>query len=174
MRSWSIREERPADAGDVQAVNEAAFGRPDEGLLVARLHDVGAIILSLVAVVGDGRVAGHILFSPLTIHPADGQIVPAVALGPMAVLPQRQNEGIGGALIRDGLRRCAAAGHTAVIVLGHPGYYPRFGFRPASAWGITNTFGISGPAFMALELQPGALQGAAGVAHYHTAFDEVT
>lgn len=173
MIDWTIREEQDADAAGVYLVNEAAFARPDEALLVQRLHAAGAVALSLVAV-ADGRVAGHILFSPLAISTLDGRELAALALGPMAVHPNQQGRGIGGALIRAGLACGAAAGHTAVVVLGHPTYYPRFGFQPAQTWGITNTFGIEGPAFMALELRSGALAAAAGLAHYHAAFADVT
>lgn len=173
MTNWTIRDEREEDAAAVYTVNALAFGRPDEARLVQRLHAEGAVALSLVAEASSG-VAGHILFSLLAIDTLDGRELPALALGPMAVQPQQQGCGMGSALIRAGLARGAAAGYTAVIVLGHPGYYPRFGFQPAQRWGISNNFGIEGAAFMALELQPGALAGAAGRARYHPAFTDVT
>ena len=161
------------DARAVYAVNERAFGRPDEADLVGRLHVERAASLSLVALEAD-RVIGHVLFSPVTIKRDEGGEQSAIALGPVAVVPERQRQGIGTALIREGLARCGELEKTAVVVLGDPAYYPRFGFQPASQFGIRNTFGAPEEAFMALELQPGALAGASGVAYYHPAFAEVS
>lgn len=121
-----IRPEHPEDAAAVRRVNEHAFGRPAEADLVHALHSSGAVSVSLVAVDGDD-VVGHILFSPVEVVSASG-VRPAIALGPMAVLPTRQREGIGSALVRRGLDACRDQGHDLVFVLGHSKYYPRFGF----------------------------------------------
>jgi len=174
MQQWKIRDEKSADEAGIYEVNAAAFGRPAEAELVQRLHALGAVTLSLVAVEENGRVVGHALFSPMTVVGESGAETAAVGLGPVAVLPERQGQGIGTALIAAGLAGCRGAGHTAVIVLGHPSYYPRFGFQPASRYGITNMFGAPEEAFLVLELIPGALNDAAGVAHYHPAFAEVS
>lgn len=168
-----VRAEQAQDAEGVYAVNAAAFERPDEALLVGRLHAAGAVTMSLVAE-ADGRIAGHGLFSPMVIVDEAGREHAAVGLGPVAVLPERQRQGIGVALIREGLRRCAAEGHAAVFVLGHPAYYPRFGFRPAVEFGLRCAYEVPEEAFMALELRPGALAGVSGRVFYHPEFDRVT
>jgi putative acetyltransferase len=96
-----------------------------------------------------------------------------MGLAPMAVLPARQRQGIGSALVRDGLGRCRELGYEAVVVLGHPGYYPRFGFVPASRFGIGCEYDVPAEVFMALELVPGALRGKPGTIRYHPAFAEL-
>ena len=94
----------------------------------------------------------------------------AMALAPMAVVPERQRAGIGSELVRDGLARCRLRGVEAVFVVGHPAYYPRFGFSRASDFGITCEFEVPDEAFMALELAPGSLRGRTGQVFYHEAF----
>ncbi|MCX5916292.1 MAG: N-acetyltransferase, partial [Deltaproteobacteria bacterium] len=127
----------------------------------------GAATVSLVAEV-KGQMVGHILFSPLTVQGADD--LKAVGLGPMAVIPEHQRRGIGSILIKQGLEDCRRAGIQAVVVLGHPEYYPRFGFRRASSWGLRCEFDAPDEAFMALELIPNVLSGRSGVVNYHAAF----
>jgi putative acetyltransferase len=127
--------------------------------------------LSLVAVEA-GRVVGHILFSPMTIETQEGA-VPAVALATLAVRPEFQNQAIGSQLVRDGLDRCSGLGHRIVVVVGHPEYYPRFGFSPARARGLEAPFPVPDDAFLALELAPGALEGVAGTVRYPPPFEEV-
>jgi putative acetyltransferase len=160
-----IRAETPADWEAVRAVNEAAFGQPDEATLVDTLRPVA--IASLVAEV-DGDVVGHILFTPATIG-----AVSAAALGPVAVQPAWQGRGIGSRLILEGLAACRHAGYGIVGLLGHPDYYPRFGFQPASRFGIRCKWDVPDEAFMALALRPGALDGVSGLFEYLPAFDEV-
>ncbi len=169
MRSSAVvRGENTEDTRErtlVHAVNEAAFGRPDEARLIDALHTEGAALLSLVAEL-DGQIAGHILFSRMWID-GSGDPVPAVALAPMAVLPGHQRRGIGGQLIRQGLDALRGRSERIVLVLGHPEYYPRFGFRTAGALAIESPFRPE--AFMALELVPGALDGVRGKVRYPVA-----
>ncbi|MCG8505448.1 MAG: N-acetyltransferase [Sphingomonadales bacterium] len=164
----TIREEQPGDRAAVRRVNEAAFGQPDEADLVERLAGDGAGLLSLVAEAGGG-IVGHILFSRAEIAGA-AEACPAVALAPVAVLPAHQNSGVGSALVREGLKRLKDAGHARVIVLGHPSYYPRFGFEPAGNYGIRCPLDAPPEAFMALALAPGALDGCAGTMRWAEAF----
>ena len=119
------------------------------------------VTLSLAAELDDA-VVGHILFSPVSIEP-EGT---AIGLAPMAVLPEHQRRGIGGRLVREGLELLRAAGHGAVVVLGHPEYYPRFGFTRANRFGLRCEFECRDEAFMALELSPGALANRAGLVRY--------
>ena len=160
-----VRPEAQADLGAIHAVNREAFGSAAEAELVDALRANGDAALSLVAENSSG-VVGHILFSHLPIQ-APARDVAAVALAPMSVLPQWQRRGIGSALVRSGLDRCREAGCEAVVVLGHPAYYPRFGFSARLAESLQAPF--SGHAFMALELVPGALN-AGGVVRYPGAF----
>ena len=168
-----IRQQLPKDAPAVRQVNTLAFGRKEEAQLVeAILATPGAIPeLSLVAVVDD-KIVGHILFSPIVIETADGAI-PAISLAPMAVLPEYQGQGIGSALVRWGLDACKSLGHRIIIVLGHTEYYPRFGFSAELAKDLVCPYGEVGEAWMALELQPGALKDVRGVVRYPPAFDGV-
>ena len=147
-------------------------GRPEEARLVDTLRAHRAVIHSLVARL-NGPIAGHALFTPILIHRNSGIITVAAALGPVAVLPSAQKQGIGTALITAGIALCRAARYPLLIVLGHPDYYPRFGFQPAASYGITSSYDVPEDAFMVLELQEGALASGSGVAYYHTAFDGV-
>ncbi len=123
-------------------------------------------MLSLVAE-SDNEIVGHILFSNLPIV-TEQTTIPAVALAPMAVLPKHQRQGIGSELVRRGLAICGERDQQAAIVLGHPEYYPRFGFSPALAARIESPF--SGEAFMAAELVPGTLQNVHGSVTYPPPF----
>ena len=167
----TIRPETSADRTAVDEVVALAFGRPDEARLVQRLRQSEAFIprLSLVAV-AEGRVVGHILFSRIMIESSEGA-APALALAPLAVRPEHQNQGIGMRLVREGLKRCRELGHAIVVVLGHPSYYPRFGFSPARARGLEAPFAVRDEAFMVLELVSGALDGISGTVKYPPPFD---
>jgi putative acetyltransferase len=161
-----IRSENGGDRSSVRSVHEAAFGRPDEADLVERLWSGGAVLVSLVAEVRR-QIVGHILFSRMSIDTARAPIA-AVALGPMAVLPEYQGRGIGGQLIRRGLKLLFEQGEHIVLVLGHADYYPRFGFSTKKASSLESPFLPS--AFMAMELIPGALDGVCGKVRYPAAF----
>lgn len=166
-----IRQEKTEDYIAVEAVVQQAFANVEisdqtEHELVARLRNSDAFIpeLSLVAVMGL-EVVGHILFSRAAIGQSE-----TLALAPVSVLPEHQNKGIGGALIKEGLKRAKDLGFGSLIVLGHPGYYPKFGFKKASLWGIKAPWDVPDEVFMAMELRPGALNDVSGVVSYSNAF----
>jgi putative acetyltransferase len=162
----TIRPETAADFVAIRQVNEAAFDGTEEADLVEALRSEGLVLLSVVADL-NGQVVGHILFSRMSIEtPAGG--VAAVALAPMAVLPAYQRQGIGGQLVRYGLDALQGRGEGIVIVVGHPEYYPRFGFSAARARSIENPF--ASDAFMALQLHAGALDRIRGKVRYPEAF----
>lgn len=169
-----IRSETEADWSAIHEVNRAAFDREAEAMLVDALRRGEAYVtgLSLVAVV-DGQVVGHILFTRLHIVLESGGRFACLALAPMAVLPEFQGQGVGSALVRFGLERARLMGEEAVIVLGHPDYYPRFGFQPASTWGIRSPYKVPDPVSMAMELVEGALAGKAGLVSYPPEFAAV-
>jgi putative acetyltransferase len=166
MEAMLIWPERPEDYAAIRHVNERAFNRPDEADLIDRLRAEGVVLASFVAQ-DDGQIAGHILFSRISIKTAT-ESLPAVALAPVAVLPSLQRQSIGGELIRHGLDWLRAQGEQIVLVLGHPDYYPRFGFSTAKASLIESPFNPE--SFMALELKPNALDGIRGKVLYPHAF----
>ena len=170
-RPGLIRAERDTDRAAVHALNAAAFPTPLEADLVDALRREAHPLVSLVAE-RDGTVVGHILFSPVTHENSPGLRI--MGLAPMAVAPDHQRSGIGSALVRAGLDECRQLGCAAVVVLGHPEYYPRFGFSPSVRWGIRSEYDVPDEVFMALELVPGALHGAAGTVRYHPAFGAVS
>ena len=149
-------------------VHRRAFdGRTDEAHIVQRLHDAEKAVVSLVAVDGD-RVVGHVLFSP-TRAEHQGENVELVGLAPVGVLPERQNEGIGSALIQRGLEGCREAGVDAVVVLGDPGYYSRCGFERASEYGLGNEYGAD-EGFMIKPVREGAVDDVDGIVTYQPEF----
>ena len=151
----TVRAEAAADIPAVHRVNELAFGRPGEADLVDALRAAARPYISLVAA-EEGQVVGHIFFSPVTLEAEDsgGAIL---GLAPMAVLPEHQRLGIGSQLVRAGLEECRRTGCDAVVVLGHPEYYPRFGFVPASRKGLRCEYPVPDEVFMVTELRPHAL-----------------
>jgi putative acetyltransferase len=167
----SIRAERREDAAASRRVNELAFGQPAEADLVDRLRHACAEALSLVA--DDGMVVGHILFTPVVVESTNGP-VGGMGLAPMAVLPERQRCGIGSELVRRGLDILRGRGCPFVVVVGHPEYYPRFGFEPAAKHGLQSQWdGIPEEAFMVLILDARAMAGVSGVAKYRDEFNDV-
>ncbi len=165
-----IRAEEKQDWGAVHAVNASAFETPAEANLVDALREQAAPVISLIAET-NGVIVGHIMFSPVSLSgfPA----LKIMGLAPMAVIPEQQREGIGSALVRAGLEQCKQLGFDAVVVLGHPEYYPRFGFLPAARFGIGCEFQAPEEAFMVLELQSGYLYGVSGTVKYHAVFSNV-
>ena len=164
----SIRAEKPEDHESVRRVNELAFGRRNEADLVDALRANAHPYVSLVAII-DEQVVGHIFFSPVSIEAETGAFA-AMGLAPMAVLPERQNQGIGSKLVREGLEECKRIGEEIVVVLGHPNYYPRFGFMPASRKGLRSEYDVPDEAFMVAELAEGVLGGRHGLVKYHPEF----
>ena len=151
----------------IRRINETAFGGPDEADLVDKLRADGHVLISLVAELDAGLV-GHIVFSRMWIKSQTGALVSAVALAPVAVLPEHQGRGIGGRLVRHGLELLRARGEKIAIVVGHPDYYPRFGFSTEKAQSLESPFPRE--AFMAIELSTGALDGVQGSVLYPAAF----
>jgi putative acetyltransferase len=162
-----IRPETEADYTAVRAVNEAAFETSAEADLVEALRSKGVNLISLVADV-DGAVAGHVLFSPVSLN--ERSHLSLMGLGPMAVAPQYQRRGIGSALVSEGLKRCRQAGCHAVVVVGHAKYYPRFGFVPAARFALQCEFDVPDDVFMVAELEAGALRNASGLVRYDDVF----
>jgi putative acetyltransferase len=159
-----IREESADDVFGIQWVNAEAFETTAEAELVDELRENDAIAVSLVADL-DGRLVGHILFSEVAIGSQPYSLL-TLGLAPMAVLPEMQKRGIGAMLVREGLEFCRREGTEVVVVLGHPEFYPRFGFEPAIKHGITYGDNIPGDVFMAIELVPGALDRYSGEVHF--------
>ena len=165
-----IRAEAEKDWAAVRSVNGSAFNRLAEADLVAELREQTRPVISLVAE-DRGGIVGHIMFSRVLLanHPE----LKIMGLGPMAISPEHQRQGIGSALVRAGLEECKELDFGAVVVLGHPEYYPRFGFTPAVLFGISCEYAVPEAAFMVIELQPGYLGGASGEVKYHAAFKNV-
>jgi len=165
-----IRAEEQRDWGAVRAVNVSAFERPAEANLVDALREQAQPLVSLIAE-DNGAIVGHIMFSPVSIsgHPA----LKIMGLAPMAVVPEHQRKGVGSALIRAGLEQCKQLGFGAAVVLGHPAYYPRFGFSPSARFGIGCEYQVPEEVFMVVELQTGYLRGTSGKVKYHAAFSNL-
>jgi putative acetyltransferase len=167
-----IRKEHVKDQEKVYSVNDLAFERSDEAELVDILRSQNKLLISLVAEV-DKKIVGHIAFSRVFI-PSSMQAPMGAGLAPMAVLKEYQNRRIGSALVTEGLKQCEEIGIDFVIVLGHPKYYPRFGFQKASRFGIRCPYDVPDEAFMILELRKGILNSISNsVIHYDAEFDKV-
>ncbi|MEG5031972.1 N-acetyltransferase [Microcoleus sp. AT3-D2] len=163
-----IRIEKPEDLEAVRNINIAAFGRENEANLVDRLRGI-ASTFSFVAVQSD-RIVGHIFFSPVVVEGKCSRNLSIQGLAPVAVLPEYQRQGIGTLLIQEGLKECGRSGFQAVVVLGHPDFYPRFGFIPASRKSLKCEYDVPDEAFMVLELESGALQDCSGTVKYRSEF----
>ena len=162
-----IRPEIETDRSAIRAVNEAAFGTAVEANLVELLRGRPIRLISLVAALDDA-IVGHILFSPVSLseHPQ----LALMGLGPMAVAPEHQRKGIGSALVREGLAECKRVACQAVVVLGYAEYYPRFGFVPASRYGVRCEYDVPDDVFMISALDERALDGVCGLIRYDEAF----
>jgi putative acetyltransferase len=167
--SVEIREEHLGDIAVIRDLNKRAFGQDQEGRIVDALRSNGAVLLSLVATLND-QVVGHVMYSPLSV---DNQITGG-ALGPMAVLPEHQRQGIGSKLVEAGNQKLKEAGCPFVIVIGHPNYYPRFGFKPASAHGIGCEWEVPDDAFLLLILDETRMRSVSGLAKYRHEFSSVS
>ena len=165
-----IRPETEADRPAVRAANEAAFETTLEADVIDVLRGESIEVISLVAE-RDDAVVGHILFSRVTL--AEYPELRLMGLGPMAVIPQYQRSGVGSALVREGLAQCKQLDIHAVVVLGHPEYYPRFGFVRASRYAIRSEYDVPDDVFMIVELKRGALKGVSGLIRYDKAFASV-
>lgn len=165
-----VRTETDADCDTITRINDLAFCRKQEGELVLNLRKRPEFDQRLSLVADAGReIVGHILFFPVVINSGSG-INSTLSLGPMSVLPEYQKKGIGGALIINGLKKAQKLGFKSVVVLGHPQYYPKFGFSRASAWKITAPFEAPDEAMMAMELVPGSLDFGGGEISYPPEF----
>ena len=167
----SIREERADDIHQVSSVNDAAFGQPTEGHIVDRLRGADGEVVSLVAVL-DEKVVGHIFFSSVTVETELG-LIKGVGLAPMAVVPGHQREGVGSKLVTEGLKKIRKEGYPFVVVLGHETYYPRFGFRPASEYGLKCQWeGVPDEVFMASIYDKDRMKSVSGTVYYRKEFNE--
>ena len=167
----TIRPAAPSDADAIDAVVRAAFaatksGQQGEAELVRMIEGDGDVMVSLVAE-ADGAIVGHVLFSRMDVE-ADGTALTAAGLAPVSVVPGRQGQGIGDALIRAGLDALRDQGVAISFVLGHEDYYPRFGYSPDLAARFASPF--AGPHFMAMMLDSGAAWPLGGRADYAPAF----
>ncbi|OGO20943.1 MAG: hypothetical protein A2144_14065 [Chloroflexi bacterium RBG_16_50_9] len=163
-----VRQETTEDAEAIYNINNEAFGQKAEAELVKALRDRSALMISLVAIDGNG-VVGHIAFSAVRVESVTPSFK-AMVLAPMAVLPAYQRRGIGLQLVQAGLEECRRLGYDAVVLVGHPDYYPRFGFVPARAKGLECEFDVSDEAWMVLELRQGALRGKRGKVRFQPEF----
>ncbi len=161
-----LRPEQPSDRPLVFEVVERAFGKPKEAELVDLIRDRGNSRIALVAY-DEASMVGYLLASPISFDPAN--TLNCLAIGPLAVMPERQGEEIGSKLMRQAIHMASEQGVDAIFLLGHPSYYPRFGFAPTH---ITNEYGAT-DAFMALELRDGCLDGLNALAKYVSEFSEV-
>ena len=165
-----LRDEEASDIAAIRKVHEEAFNTNEEADLVDLLRSRGKATISIVAE-ENGYILGHILFSPVSIEPTHPGWS-AMGLAPVAVIPEKQRQGIGKSLIEAGLNRCKEIGSTVIVVLGDPGYYMKFGFSPASECGLGNEY-QAGDEFMVLELLPGALKSISGTVRYAPEFSEI-
>ncbi len=166
MTNVTIRPEEPRDASGVRETNEEAFGTPLEARLVDALRDSPGSI-SLVATLDD-RVIGHVLFTPVAIEPFVA--VRVAGLAPMSVRPAYQRGGVGTQLVHAGIDECRQRGYAAIVLVGHPEYYPRFGFVPAHTKGLECEFPVPQDAFMVLQLNTSAFDGVSGLVRYRPEF----
>ena len=173
MHNLNIRLEEPKDYETVEILTRAAFDNPDrierskigcpmEHYMVHRLRkEDGIMDLNFVAEI-NGRVVGHIIYSNAYILQPDGSKVDVLSFGPISVLPELQNMGVGGALMKHSIKEAKKLDYGAILFFGHPKYYPRFGFVEAKCFGITDRNGENYPAFMVMELKANYLKDVSG------------
>jgi putative acetyltransferase len=166
-----IRQEKPEDINDIHALNELTFGQPQEADIVEKLRINCGGLLSLVAI-ENGGIVGHILFSPVEIVGRHG-VIRGMGLAPMAALPEMHRQGIGAQLVKRGIEELKRIQCPFIIVLGHPEYYPQFGFESASLYGITCQWeGIPDEAFMILWHDRSKAGEVSGLTKYREEFNE--
>lgn len=170
---FTIRPEHGEELKKIGEINDLAFKGPNEAKLVEAIRESTFFIpsLSLVAESSEGLI-GHILFSLIMIE-TETRLLPTLGLAPMAVLPNFQNQGVGSALVREGLSRAEQQGFKHVFVLGHPNFYPKFGFKPSRPMGVEAPFSVPDDVFMAYEIKKNSLDGIQGKVKYPPAFDVV-
>ncbi|HET6871989.1 MAG TPA: N-acetyltransferase [Sporolactobacillaceae bacterium] len=168
---YKLRAEIEEDHAAIREVNDLAFHYGDESKLVDNVRESDRYIpeLSIIAVTEDNKVIGHILFSVIDIESENG-VLQTLALAPMAVRPDFQGQGIGSALVRHGLSECKRLGYGHVVLIGHPDFYPRFGFKPAREKGLESPIPVPDHVFLACELDAGALESVSGTIKYPPAF----
>ncbi len=167
----TIREEKSTDIDSIWNVNTEAFETEAEANLVNALRNSDCNFISLVAET-EGNIVGHILFTPVELT-GNRNRLKIMGLAPMAVLRQYQYKGVGSKLVKTGIKHCQSLGYDALAVLGHPGYYPKFGFEPSVAYGIKSEYEVPDEAFMILELVPNSLKDHQGILKYHELFSSV-
>jgi putative acetyltransferase len=180
-----LRPERPEDAAAIREVHRRAFGGDAEAAIVDAVRAAGGAMLSMVAVErpepeegepawaetgAAGQVVAHVLYTRVTVVAEDGGEISLLGLAPAAVLPSHQDQGIGTMLVAASLEDLRGEGHSGVVVVGHPGYYPRFGFVPGSRWGLRWEVEAPEGVFMVAELSPGSLAGVRGVVRFRQEF----
>ena len=166
-----VRAEKPEDVEAVRRVNVAAFGRESEANLVDQLRGV-ASTFSFIAVESE-QIVGHIFYSPVVIEGECANDLLVLGLAPVAVLPNYQRQGTGSLLIQHSLEECDRFGFKAIVVLGSPGYYGRFGFTPAKEKRLGCEYPVPDEAFMVLELESGVLSHCVGTVKYRSEFDKL-
>ena len=168
-----IHPEQSCDYDAIDEIHRLAFGRGSEAAFVRAVRATDGFDPRLSLVVRlDPCIVGHILFTPISIEAHQGDTL-LMGLGPMAVDPPQQRQGIGSALAREGLEASRAAGANLIFVLGHAQYYPRFGFQPAAPYGFHYKSPEFDPHFMLIELVPGAASSRGGMVSYMSEFDQV-
>lgn len=172
--SICIIEESVTDQDGIRSVNIAAFGKEGEADVVDQLRKSCSSFVSIVAKMGE-EVIGHILFTPARLIQDQDWSIEGMGLAPLAVLPEFQSHGVGSQLCREGLKHVKSAGSPFVVVLGDPIFYQRFGFKPASDYGIRCAYkDVPEEYFMIKNLKPKVMAGAKGVVYYQQEFDSVS
>ena len=166
----NIRPETDVDLSAIYDLNVSAFETSAEADLINALRQQVIKHISLVAETAD-EIVGHIMFSPVDLTDDSSALI--MGLAPMAVKAEFRNHGIGSALVKSGIEACREVNAGAIVVLGHPDYYPRFGFKPASKFDLSCEYDVPDDVFMAMEIVPGYLSEKSGVIRYHEVFAEV-
>jgi putative acetyltransferase len=167
----SIRVEKPTDIEKIWRINAEAFETEEEANLVNVLRNSDLSYISLIYE-ENHELVGHIFFTPVELV-GNNSGLRVIGLAPMAVIPEMQNKGIGSLLVKAGIQQCISEGYDAIVVLGHPNYYPKFGFVPSVKYGIKSEYEVPEDVFMILELKENTLQGRQGTVKYHEAFSSV-